>query len=72
MNRRTSIVQSVVFPKKDFSQKTALLWLMNHGYNFSKVDVTPNTYRFRQHEPSPGLSYYTKTLHNGVILVIHR
>lgn len=64
------LVQSIVFPKTKFSQSEALKWLLSHKYNYSKIDITPNTYRFRQHEPSPGASYYSKTLENGVILII--
>ena len=64
------LVQSIVFPKNKFSQSEALKWLYAHKYHFYKVDITPNTYRYRQHEPSPGANYISKTLDNGVILVI--
>lgn len=63
------LVQSVVFPKSKFSQSEALKWLYNHNYKYHKIDITPNTYRFRQHEPS-GSKYISKTLDNGVILVM--
>ena len=64
------LTQSIVFPKSKFSQREAIKWLLDHKYHYIKVDITPNTYRFRQHEPSPGMNYYSKTLDNGVILVI--
>jgi hypothetical protein len=63
------LVQSIVFPKTKFSQSEALKWLIKHNYKHHKIDITPNTYRFRQHEPWPG-GYYSKTLENGVILII--
>ena len=64
------LVQSVVFPKDKFTQGEALRWLIDHGYKHEKIDITPNTYRFRQHNPIRD-SYYAKTLPNGVILIIH-
>lgn len=64
------LVQSVVFPKSLFTQREAIKWLYDHHYKYQKIDITPNTYRFRQHNPFRE-HYYTKTLPNGVILVIH-
>ena len=63
------LIQSIVFPKDKFSQSEAVKWLYKHNYNFGKVDITPHTYRFRQHEPQNG-TYYTETLPNDVKLVI--
>jgi hypothetical protein len=48
----------------------AIRWLASHEMKSSKVDETENTYRFRQQEPPSGSRYYTKTLPNGVELVV--
>lgn len=64
------LVQSVVFPKSKFTQREALKWLYEHDYKYHKIDITPNTYRFRQHDPIRD-HYYSKELPNGVILIIH-
>lgn len=68
MHRKTQI-QSIVFPKSKFSLPQALEWLGRNGFTHRKVDITPNTLRFRQHSPVPG-KYITKTLPNGIELVI--
>ena len=78
---RHSFVQSVVFPKSKFKMMEAIRWLASHDLKSSKVDETENTYRFRQQEPPSlrvgsseprltGSRYYTKTLPNGVELVV--
>lgn len=64
-----STLQTIIIPKSEFTQSQAIRWLANHGYNFNKIDVKPNTYRFRQTEPLAGVSYYSVELPNGVILV---
>lgn len=68
------VVQSVVFPKKTFTMKESKTWLKKHNYKTSfygkGVDETPNTYRFRQAAPSQLSDYRTKTLPNGVQLVL--
>jgi len=51
LKKRKSITQSVVFPKKDFTITEAKDWLKRHDLKRSKVDVKPNTLRFRQHDP---------------------
>ena len=45
------VVQSVLLRKDKFSLDEAKGWLLNHGYKFYKVDMTPEFYRFRQVEP---------------------
>ena len=62
-------VQSVLIPVNKFTLKEATDWLLEHKYRLRKVDVTEDFYRFRQSEPSRGM-YYTKTLPNGVRLVM--
>ncbi len=46
------LVQSVVF-NRPIEISTARKWLKIHGFRHDyKVDVTPNTLRFRQHDPA--------------------
>lgn len=66
------MIQSIVFPKSDYTLREATNWLQSHGHKFHKVDETPNTYRFRQHEPIPHSEYYTKVLPNKVELVVRK
>lgn len=63
-------VQSIVFPRSKYTMAKAIRWLDSHGYKYSKVDATKNTYRFRQRVPKKGAKYYTKKLPNGVSLVL--
>ena len=45
------VVQSVIFPIKTFTIKTARKWLKEHKYKFAKVDTTESKLRFRQLAP---------------------
>jgi len=47
------IVQSVVIKKEAYPDiDDARVWVRSHGYKVSKVDETPNTFRFRQLDPN--------------------
>ena len=47
------IVQSVVIKKEAFPDiDDARAWVRSKGYKVSKIDETPNTYRFRQLDPA--------------------
>lgn len=61
-------LQTVLFDKDYWNKQTAVLWLMNHGYSFTDIDVTSKFLRFRQQTPRHG-RYYTKTLPNHIELV---
>jgi len=63
-------VQTVLFPKAKFSIAEAVDWLKKHGYKHKDVDLGDKFVRFRQHEPVPGCRYITKTLPNGVEIVL--
>jgi len=63
-------VQTVLFPKSKFSVATAIEWLKKHNYKHKDVDMGDHYLRFRQHQPVPGTRYITKTLPNGVEIVI--
>lgn len=43
--------QSVLFPKKKWSQAQARTWLRAHKMTVGKVDETANYYRYRQLAP---------------------
>jgi len=62
-------VQSVLIPRDKFSLEEATNWLTEHKFRLLKVDVTDEYYRFRQRPPSRG-SYYTKSLDNGIKLIV--
>ena len=64
-------IQSVIFPKDQWSLQKARSWLKSHKYKKMEVDVKPNTYRFRQKPPTKGVKYYTVKLNNGIGLIIH-
>jgi hypothetical protein len=69
-------VQSVVIDKDKYSVKEAKKWLKDNGYKCPKIDITENTYRFRQIPPNKiekegYTTYRMKPLgKSGVILVI--
>ena len=63
-------VQTVLIPKHDFSLQQAIDWLEEHHFGHRKVDITEDYFRFRQMEPKHGGRYVTKTLPNGVEIVI--
>jgi len=62
------MLQTILFPRKDFTKTEAIKWLMEKGHTFSDVDVTKNFLRFRQQTPRGG-RYYTITLPNHIELV---
>jgi len=64
-------VQTVLFPKDEWSIAEAVAWLTEHHYRHHKVDITEHHLRFRQMTPMKGGRYATVTLPNGVELVLH-
>jgi hypothetical protein len=66
------MLQTILFPRKFFTLPEAILWLTTHNYRHSKVDITTNFLRFRQHEPTSHGNYYTVTLKNGVEMVYEK
>lgn len=50
---KSGLVQSVIIKKEAYPDiDDARAWVRSHGYKVSKVDDTPNAYRFRQLDPS--------------------
>lgn len=48
-----SRIQSVLFDRRYFNERTARTWLIRHKFIVSKVDITPNYLRYRQIVPLP-------------------
>lgn len=46
-----SDVQSIIFDSDKWDQEKAKAWLKDHNFTSAKVDETPNTLRYRQHDP---------------------
>ena len=63
-------VQSVLFPREEFTMNEAIQWLKDHKYKHKKVDTTEMMYRFRQHDPNDFTRMRTIRLHNDVRLII--
>jgi hypothetical protein len=70
------VIQSVILPKKNFTKSSAIKWIKDHKYipNFhgKGVDITKNTFRFRQKAPSKIVpsSYKTQSIARGIKLVV--
>lgn len=65
-----SKVQSVVFEKDaGWTLSKAKKWLKANDFK-TDVDEKPNTYRFRQFEPSKRYTFRTKNFGNGILAVI--
>jgi hypothetical protein len=65
--------QSVVLRKEYFRNLTAAKkWVREHGFVVSKVDTTPNTWRFRQDDPElfRKSTFRNKDIDDGVYLVL--
>lgn len=64
------IVQSLLFPKSDYSVSEAKKWASKHKYKSSKVDVTDNFIRLRQKDPGKFSTFRTKLLGDGIKAVL--
>ncbi len=67
-----SIVQSVIF-KREYGISNARTWLSRNGFGSSKVDITPESLRFRQYDPKPleamGYTFRTKKFAHGSFVI---
>lgn len=45
-------IQTLVFPKSDFSRHQAVAWARKRGYRAAKVDETKHSFRLRQRKPA--------------------
>lgn len=74
----STLIQSVRFPKNNFTLKQARKWVKSHGYRTTwrgkGVDETENQYRFRQKSPNyPHKKVKTITIprSGGIQLIIY-
>lgn len=44
-------VQTLLFPRPDFTESAAKAWAKSHDMRYGKVDSTANYHRLRQREP---------------------
>jgi hypothetical protein len=62
------IIQSVIF-KREYGLSRARDWLSYHGFSTAKVDITPESLRFRQYDPknleAMGYKFRTKKFAHG-------
>lgn len=63
-------VHSILFDKKKYTLRQSINWLSEHDFIFPKVHESEKYYRFQQFPPKPNDKYFTKTLSNGIKLVI--
>lgn len=70
--RRSMVVQSIEFSKRDFTLVQAKAWLKREGFKYGKVDETPHEYRFRQEDPFEFTVFRSKTLARGVRATVAR
>ena len=66
-----SYTQSVLFKRRQWTVTKAIQWLYDHGHSFKKIDLRPETIRFRQVSPNPNHRYRIHRLgDSGVSLVL--
>jgi hypothetical protein len=58
-------VQSLLFSRDQWDEKSAKGWAKEHGYRYGKVDVKPNTIRMRQRDPSEFRKNTMRTIQFG-------
>lgn len=65
-------VQSVLVPRKGFTEAEARAWCKNHGFSTEKRDATERFFRFRQFEPGQckGQPRSMKMGEDGVIAIV--
>ena len=66
-----SEVQSIIFDKSIWGEKTARYWLKSHNYKHkNKMHETGNYLRFRQKPPSMFNDYRTMDIGNGIAFIV--
>jgi hypothetical protein len=68
-------LESIVFHRNEITLKEALDFIHRHGYK-DKLDLTTNTYRFRQMDPHKlerqGYKFRTKRFPGGLFLLAYK
>ena len=69
-----SVIQSIIF-KREYGVSQARAWLSSHGFGSSKVDITPESLRFRQYDPKPleaqGYRFRTTKFAHGSFVIAY-
>jgi hypothetical protein len=69
-----SIIQSIIF-KREYGVSRARDWLTSHGFGTSKIDITPESLRFRQYDPknleAMGYRFRTKKFAHGSFIIAY-
>jgi len=69
-----SIIQSIVF-KREYGVLRARDWLRANGFGSNKIDITPESLRFRQYDPKPleasGYRFRTKKFAHGSFIIAY-
>jgi hypothetical protein len=67
-----SIIQSIIF-KREYGVTRARDWLRANGFGNNKIDVTPESLRFRQYDPkhleAMGYKFRTKKFAHGSFII---
>jgi len=64
-DRESSIVQSIIFDRNEWSVREAKMWLRDHDFSAPNVDRQTNTYRFRQRNPRRFYKHSFRTIPFG-------
>lgn len=56
-------LQTIVFPKDEWSIKEAMFWIKGHGFH-DDVDITDASFRFRQRKPYKNAKYYAVPIYH--------
>lgn len=69
------LVQSVLLRRDNFSPNEAMKWIHEHNYKATKIDITPQYYRFRQVSPDRLHGFRIRSISlgdEGYLLVAYR
>lgn len=72
MNVPSNSIQTILFPKNQWSIAKAKSWLQKHKFRSNYMRLTTNEIRAMQVNSVIGAEYYSKRLPNGVVLVFQR
>ena len=64
------VVQSLLFPKADFSVSAAKKWAKEHKFSFKRVDITAKYIRMRQKSPGNFKDFKTINIGDSIKAVI--
>lgn len=65
-------IQSVLFPKQEYSVEDAIVWLIKNNLRHTKNEETNSLYIFRQVEKNEFCTYYSDILPNNIELVLFK